>query len=159
MNNNATRLRQLAEFKGLSIRKLEKKIGASNGLIGNAIMKNRDIQSKWMSIIIEIFPEINAEWLLTGKGKMLKKGESVIQSANGDNNLGNNKVGNNNNIKVSQNAGKQVYKEANCNRYILEIKYLKSENKTLQSQIKEKTEQISKKDKQIQDLLQILKQK
>jgi|TARA_R100000027_G_scaffold24414_1_gene17783 hypothetical protein len=56
----------------LSIRAFEKKVGMSNGVLHNAIKNNKDIRASWVSIIIDVYPEINAEWLLTGKGEMTK---------------------------------------------------------------------------------------
>jgi hypothetical protein len=53
------------------MRQFEISIGASNGVIGNAIKKNTDIQSKWISIIIEKYKDINPIWLLTGNEDMI----------------------------------------------------------------------------------------
>lgn len=47
----------------------EKSIG-TRSTIANAIKKNSDINSKWISKIIETYPNLNADWLLTGKGSM-----------------------------------------------------------------------------------------
>lgn len=71
MNDILFRIKYFIENKNISIRKFELSIGASNGLIGNAIKKNSDIQSKWISKIIEIY-NINPTWLLTGEGPMLR---------------------------------------------------------------------------------------
>lgn len=72
MNDILFRIKYFIENKNISIRKFELSIGASNGLIGNAIKKNSDIQSKWISKIIEIY-NINPTWLLTGEGPMLRE--------------------------------------------------------------------------------------
>jgi repressor LexA len=66
------RIKHFAETMHLSIRKLESIIGASNGVISNAIKNNTDINSKWLSRIADNFRQINLEWLITGKGEMLK---------------------------------------------------------------------------------------
>lgn len=66
------RIEQFVEYLGISVRAFEQKIGASNGLIRKAITNKSDIQSKWISIIVDRFPQINTEWLLIGKGPMLK---------------------------------------------------------------------------------------
>jgi len=65
------RLKQFIEFQGISVSSFERKISASNGMIRKAITNNTDIQSKWLSVIIDNFPSLNIEWLLTGKGEML----------------------------------------------------------------------------------------
>lgn len=74
--NTSERLKKISEFKGLTLNKFEQTIGASRGLIANSIKKGTDIQSKWLQITSEIFEDISSEWLLTGKGEMLK-GETI----------------------------------------------------------------------------------
>lgn len=66
------RLAYFIEFEKISVRAFEQKIGTSNGLIRKAISNNTDIQSKWIQTIIDNFPQLNIEWLFTGKGSMLK---------------------------------------------------------------------------------------
>lgn len=67
------RIQQFIEYKGISVRAFEISINASNGLIRHALTKNTDIQSKWLSIIADIYPQLSIEWLVTGKGEMLKE--------------------------------------------------------------------------------------
>lgn len=72
-------IQQVAQFidsLGVSVRSFEIKIGASNGLIRRAINNQTDILSKWMTVIVENYPQINPEWLLTGKGRMLRSTEN-----------------------------------------------------------------------------------
>lgn len=74
------RLSQYIEFKKLSIRSFEAKINASDGMIRRAIKNNTDIQSKWLAVIADNFHDINIEWLVTGRGEMLRteiEGSSV----------------------------------------------------------------------------------
>lgn len=66
------RLSQYIEFKKLSIRSFEAKINASDGMIRRAIKNNTDIQSKWLAAIADNFHDINIEWLVTGRGEMLR---------------------------------------------------------------------------------------
>jgi len=67
------RIEQFIEYLGISVRAFEQKIGASNGLIRKAITNKSDIQSKWITSIVDSFPQINSDWLLAGKGEMLKE--------------------------------------------------------------------------------------
>lgn len=67
-----SRIKEFIDHEGLTVRSFEQKIGASNGLIRKAIANNTDIQSKWISSIIDNFPHLNPDWLLTGEGKMLR---------------------------------------------------------------------------------------
>lgn len=65
------RIEQFAENQGIKIGALEKKIGASKGVLSRAIAQKTDIQSKWLFKIVENYPQIDANWLLTGRGEML----------------------------------------------------------------------------------------
>ncbi len=77
--------------------------------------------------------DLNPEWLLTGKGKMLKEVMSITQKGKGNVNNGHNIQGNKNRIEQT-------------NDELLEI-------------IKKKDEQIAEKDEQIKTLLELLKTK
>ena len=66
------RIQKIASYEGIKIGALERQIGASKGVISRAINNGTDIQSKWIQIIVENYPLYSAEWLLTGRGDMLK---------------------------------------------------------------------------------------
>ena len=53
-------------------------IGASDGMIRRAIKNNTDIQSKWLSAIADNYPNLSVDWLLTGRGSMLKSDTVLI---------------------------------------------------------------------------------
>lgn len=72
MENILRRIQQIAMNEGIKITSFEKKIGASKGVLSRAIANGTDIQSKWLQSIIENYPQYSGEWLLTGKGDMLK---------------------------------------------------------------------------------------
>lgn len=71
MSSLVKRLGLYAEKKGISIRKVEMEIGASNGTLSKAINKEKDVLSGWIVLFVQKFPDINPVWLLTGEGKML----------------------------------------------------------------------------------------
>lgn len=73
MNNILHRISQISDFEKITISKIEQKIGASKGVLYKAIQNNTDIQSKWVVSIVENFPQYSPEWLLTGKGEILKE--------------------------------------------------------------------------------------
>lgn len=58
------RLEQFIKNQGLSVRSFEQSIGASDGMIRRAIKNNTDIQSKWLSITADIYPNLDINWLL-----------------------------------------------------------------------------------------------
>lgn len=104
--NTVQRIKEFIDNQGISIRAFEQKISASNGLIRKAIMNNTDIQGKWLSLIVDNYPHLNTEWLLTGRGSMLKSNGTITnnQSIKGNSN---NMIGGNGAISVDDNDSKQ----------------------------------------------------
>ena len=70
------RVEEIIVFKKMNISSFEEKISVSNNSIGTAIRRKASFKSNVLNKILNAFPEINPTWLLTGKGKMLIKGES-----------------------------------------------------------------------------------
>lgn len=62
------RLNQFIDFKGISKYSFYKKTGFSNGFLD----KNRNIGTDKCEIISVEYPELSVEWLVTGRGQMLK---------------------------------------------------------------------------------------
>ncbi|GIJ93401.1 hypothetical protein CAPN002_06190 [Capnocytophaga stomatis] len=62
------RLIQFIDFKEDTKYKFYKKTGLSNGFLD----KNRNIGSDKCEIISDAYPDLSLEWLITGKGEMLK---------------------------------------------------------------------------------------
>lgn len=68
------RIKQFCKLEGSTVAAFEESIGASNGYV-NSISKSIGLER--LNVIIEKYPNINLEWLLTGRGDMLKtKGAS-----------------------------------------------------------------------------------
>ena len=82
------RIKTYSDLKGISIRQIEATIGASNGVVSNAIKRERDIQSKWISAFVDNYRDVSPEWLLTGKGDMLldESATRTTQHVTGNNN-------------------------------------------------------------------------
>ncbi len=62
------RISQVIDIKGITKYKFHKDLGLSNGFLD----KSRDIGTDKYANILEYLPDVNSEWLLTGKGEMLK---------------------------------------------------------------------------------------
>jgi hypothetical protein len=98
MINFFDRLDKFMEFKGLNDNKISVEAGISNGLIGKG-RKRGAISQENISKILCTYPEIDANWLLTGKGEMLRNDQSGVQNNNkgvivsGDNSKNSNIVG------------------------------------------------------------------
>lgn len=72
------RIKQFIDSQSISVSAFEQKISASDGMIRRAIKNKTDIQSKWISKISDNYPDLNLEWLITGKGQMLKQQNETI---------------------------------------------------------------------------------
>lgn len=72
MDSLLNRISELARLEGISIGALEKKIGASKGVLSRAIQNNTDIQAKWVTKIVENYPMYSANWLLSGEGDVIR---------------------------------------------------------------------------------------
>lgn len=70
------RIEEYLISRKIRVRQFEISIGISNGAISKAIKKGTDIQSKWLSNIVDIYDDINPTWLLTGKGEMTGESSS-----------------------------------------------------------------------------------
>ena len=110
------RILQFIEYKRLSKNKFYKETGLSNGILD----KQGGISSDSLEKIYYVYPEINLDWLLTGKGEMLNK-EGLVQQAH-------------NNISSTITQHQTIYAPE-------EYQELKEENKRLaqeNSQLKDK---------------------
>jgi repressor LexA len=67
------RILQLIEIEGTTMYALEKAMDLGHGYFGKKKRENAGIGEEILRKIIEFYPKISAEWLLTGNGGMLKK--------------------------------------------------------------------------------------
>ena len=66
------RLKKYIDYKGISISAFERSIGMSNASFGKSLKNGGSIGGDKLEKILSVYPDINAEWLLTGAGEMLK---------------------------------------------------------------------------------------
>ena len=66
------RLHEYIDYKGSKPTRFEKELGLSNGYLGTQLKRNADLGESIINKIIDYCLDINPEWLLTGKGDMLK---------------------------------------------------------------------------------------
>lgn len=77
------RIEKIAVNEGIKITSLEKIIGASKGVLSRAINNGTDIQSKWVQLVVENYPQYSEAWLLTGRGSMIKDNTLTLIEAEG----------------------------------------------------------------------------
>jgi phage repressor protein C with HTH and peptisase S24 domain len=70
------RLKDYIAAKGISISAFEKSIGMSNASFGKSLKNNGAIGTDKLENILNVYSDINIEWLLTGNGEMLKSDRS-----------------------------------------------------------------------------------
>ena len=71
MSTILSRIQEIINSENITVGALERQIGASKGVLSRAINNGTDIQSKWLQILVENYPQYSAQWLLTGRGEML----------------------------------------------------------------------------------------
>ncbi len=69
--NVKNRIKEFLADQNCTISGFEKSIDSSNGYV-NSISKSIGVDK--LKLIIEKYPNLNIEWLLTGEGEMLKSG-------------------------------------------------------------------------------------
>lgn len=77
MGNIVERLRLYLTFKDVSVSVAEQKIGISNASLSKPFNNNTTIKTDTLEKFLNIFDDISSEWLLTGKGNMLKSMEGL----------------------------------------------------------------------------------
>lgn len=62
------RILKFIDYKGMSVNSFERSIGKSTNYVRNS----KSFTSNVLASIMEIYPELSIDWLITGKGEMLK---------------------------------------------------------------------------------------
>lgn len=90
--NTIKRIKQYIDYKGVKVGAFEKQVGMSNGSFASQLKKNKTIGVDKLENIIKRYSDINIEWLMTGKGDMIKldtleeRKSSVYKKINKDDN-------------------------------------------------------------------------
>ncbi|MFA7448774.1 MAG: S24 family peptidase [Weeksellaceae bacterium] len=79
MQSILDRISKLAEIEDITITALEREVGASKGVFSRALKNNTDIQTKWLTRIVEIYPQYDPRWLIAGEEPMLRN--NIMQVA------------------------------------------------------------------------------
>ncbi len=75
MSPAGSRLRQFLEYKHSSLSEFERRCGFSHGYVSNI---RRAPSASACSRIARHYPELNTEWLVSGKGEMLTAEASIL---------------------------------------------------------------------------------
>lgn len=106
MGTILSRIQEISSKEGITIGAMERSIGASKGVLSRAIANGTDIQSKWIQKIADNYPDYSSEWLLTGKGGMIKSNIITLGDVVGSTqNTGNNNTTTTNNYNNYKGCG------------------------------------------------------
>lgn len=78
INQIKQRILQFIDLKNISKREFCKKIGINPSHLGNSNLKS-DFSGDILSKILLNYSEVNIEWLILGKGEMLKDADAIPQ--------------------------------------------------------------------------------
>ena len=126
------------EYLGIGQNKFVQNVGLSAGYVNNL---GENISSRSLNKILNVYPQLNEKWLLTGKGEMIKPINT--QKAKGNNSINSNINNIEGNVTISHNDFSNL----------LELQ------KGYQDVQKELNERLKTSQKQIDTLLEILKNK
>lgn len=140
------RIKQYAEYKCITISKLEQDTGIPNGIIG----KNGNINVKTLAKVLNKYEDINPFWLILNKGEMLRRQEEetynmMVSEPKAEYNVGKNAMGNisgENDIDIKGDVNINKKNPDNQGNFKEIFDFLKS--------------QIEEKDRQINHLMDIL---
>lgn len=71
-------LEKIIRHYGISKAEFARRIGQNKSNVSQAF-QNQEIKPIWIRIIFQEFPELNPEWLITGKGEMILAEENKQQ--------------------------------------------------------------------------------
>ena len=72
------RIKQFIDYKGIAVSAFEKSIGMANASFGKSLKNGGTIGADKLEIILKVYPDLNAEWLLRGVGEMLTQSEDSV---------------------------------------------------------------------------------
>lgn len=110
------RLKQIIDYYNITTNNFSQKIGVSEGAIRKAMTQNTTLRSDTLDKISQNFADINIDWLVTGRGEMLRNDLPVAQPAA--------KPGEGIplipiNAMAGMFTGEQVVLELECDRYVV----------------------------------------
>lgn len=77
--NALIRIKKYLDYKGISMRAFEISVGFSNGAFASQLKNNKTIGVDRLENILTAYPDINGQWVLTGKGSMLIGSGHIVQ--------------------------------------------------------------------------------
>ena len=133
MQNINSRLELIMNKELMNYNSFAKLLNVNAVVVRNIIIGRNKPSFDFIIKLIETFDYINTEWLLTGKGEMLKSEKPKIESKIKNSWVGNTVVGEGNHM-ILEDSG-VGYGNENIKMLKQEIEYLKEQNQLLKSMI------------------------
>jgi 4-hydroxy-L-threonine phosphate dehydrogenase PdxA len=134
------RIFQYIDFKSINKSEFERKCGVSNGYLAKMKVRNANIGEDIILKVIENCPDISPNWLIFGKGEMLKTGE---KPANQPINNTNTQESTQENSYIIEKIFQQLEeKNKEVKELSKEIGRLEAENDYLREQLAEKNARV-----------------
>lgn len=70
--------------QGLAVSRVERDLGIGNNTLGKARERGKGIGAEIVAKFVEVYPDINLNWLITGEGSMLKQDNAQPAAVNSD---------------------------------------------------------------------------
>lgn len=70
-NKTVNRIKEYLDYKSISLNAFDKAIEAGNGYFGKQLKRQASVGSDVIEKIVCKYPDLNVEWLITGRGEML----------------------------------------------------------------------------------------
>ena len=81
MSNSLQRIKQYIDYKDISLRGFELSIGLSNGSFTSQLKNGKTIGVDKLEKILQVYDELNPDWVLIGKGSMLRESQDNVTTS------------------------------------------------------------------------------
>lgn len=98
------RLQQYVDYKGISFNKIAQNINVSNSYFSKMLKNNGDLGENVIKKTLLYYEDINSDWLITGRGLMLRDSHEYNRYVKNNSVVGGNLSGNGNNINQNNTA-------------------------------------------------------
>ena len=71
MSSVVKRIKEYIDSKGITVAAFERSIGVSNATFGKSLKSGGNLGSDKIEKMLSIYPDLNSEWLMTGRGSMI----------------------------------------------------------------------------------------